>query len=120
MSAKPIDAQLKDLDKAFLRAALDIRSATLQGMTASTIVVQSDALRRAPVDTGLLRKSIARTVEQNMLKTIGKVGTNVEYAPFIEFGTSKAKSQPFLIPGLESNINKIKGLIAAAIKKVIR
>jgi HK97 gp10 family phage protein len=49
--------------------------------------IEREAKQNAPVDTGRLRGSITTKVEDlgNVLKV--KVGTNVEYAPYVEFGT---------------------------------
>lgn len=47
-----------------------------------------------PVDTGRLKGSIASTVDGDM----AVCGTNVEYAMYVEMGTSKAAAQPFLRP----------------------
>lgn len=40
------------------------------------------------------------------------VGTNVEYAPYVEFGTSKMSAQPYLRPAADkaqSNLSAIAG-----------
>ena len=48
--------------------------------------------KKTPVDTGNLRSSInTRLVENKNDRSEAVVGTNVEYAPFIEFGTRKVK-----------------------------
>jgi len=49
----------------------------------STLSVEDEAKRNAVVDTGRYRASITSEVEPRK----GTVGSNVEYAPFIEFGT---------------------------------
>ena len=36
------------------------------------------------------------------------IGSNVEYAPFIELGTSKMGAKPYLRPAVENNREKIK------------
>lgn len=51
------------------------------------------------VDTGTLRRSITHEVEQRNIAT-GRVGTNVVYAKWLEFGTSKMAARPFLRPAL--------------------
>ncbi len=53
----------------------------------STITVQNQARQKAPVDTGRLRSSIATQVDHSTPPMWGKIGTNVKYAPFVEFGT---------------------------------
>ena len=65
------------------------------------IKVVRESKRNAPVDTGRLRSSIT----YNMIDLPGQlpkavVGTNVDYAPFVEFGTEDMEAQPFLRPAL--------------------
>lgn len=43
------------------------------------------AKQNCPVDTGRLRNSIGHKVDKE--KQTAYIGTNVEYAPFVEFGT---------------------------------
>lgn len=45
------------------------------------------AAERAPVDTGRLKNSISHAVEPETNTVY--IGTNVEYAPYQEFGTSR-------------------------------
>ena len=68
------------------------------------IKVEGDAKRNAPVLTGRLRSSLTHEVK----KMVGKVGTNVDYAPPVEFGTSKMSAQPYLFPALRKNFNFIR------------
>lgn len=56
------------------------------------------ALQRVPVRTGRLKRSIRRW----RVGTVWHVGTDVEYAPYVEFGTRRMRAQPFLGPALES------------------
>jgi HK97 gp10 family phage protein len=56
-------------------------------MKKATTVVTASAKRKAPVDTGLLRASITPSVKSSGKETIGIVGSNVKYAPFMELGT---------------------------------
>lgn len=53
------------------------------------IIVENTAKELCPVDTGILRMSITHEVENN----IGVVGTNTEYAPYVEIGTGLFSSQ---------------------------
>lgn len=56
-------------------------------MTRSTIMVEGDARILAPVDTGLLRRSITHEVQRTGEGVVGKVGTNVPYGRYVEEGT---------------------------------
>lgn len=60
------------------------------------------AKRLAPVDTGRLRSSIAEELRHDGSGLVEIVGTDVEYAPFVELGTSRARAQPFLRPAAEA------------------
>jgi HK97 gp10 family phage protein len=68
----------------------------------------------------LLRKSINHRVRKTSGGYIGEVGTNVEYAAFQEFGTSRMEPQPFLTPALKMNQTKINQILAAAIRKAAK
>lgn len=71
------------------------------------------------VDTGRLRASITHRLTSKVGKaSYAEVGTNVEYGPYLEFGTSrsKGKKHPFMTPALEMNRAKIEKAIADAIK----
>ena len=60
------------------------------------LMVQNEARRLAPVDTGRLRASI--TVKRTPDGVT--VGTNVEYAPYVEYGTRHMAAQPYLRPAV--------------------
>ena len=47
-----------------------------------------------PVDTGALRNSITHKVEMGEEQSKVIVGTNVEYAPYVELGTGKLYEPP--------------------------
>jgi HK97 gp10 family phage protein len=72
----------------------------------SAINVKADAKTRAPVDTGNLRASIRHKMSGDSLSAM--VYTNVYYAPDVEFGTSKQRAQPYLIPALENEMPRFE------------
>lgn len=59
----------------------------------ATIHIQGLGRRKAPVDTGRLRASIAQKVDPKPLPLWGEVGSNVFYAPYVEFGTGTMSDQ---------------------------
>ncbi len=89
----------------------EISAQLKSGMTKACLLVERDAKINAPVDTGRLRASITNRLDVEENQLVGIVGTNVSYASFQEFGTSKMPAHPFLFPALESNKNKIKDLL---------
>jgi len=65
------------------------------------IRVDRIAKRLCPVDTGRLRASIAWRAESDAEGLSVVVGTNVEYAPWVELGTSTQPARPYLRPALQ-------------------
>lgn len=63
---------------------------------------ESYAKDLCPVKTGRLKNSITNYVEGDA----AYVGTNVEYAPFVEEGTSRRKAKPFLRPAAEGHVDE--------------
>lgn len=114
-----INAEFKE------RLAAALRNACLK--------VERDAKKNCPVGDGNLRQSITHEIDNEELE--GAVGTNCEYAPYVEIGTGIYSSQgngrqtpwvyydekhdrfvttrgmepqPFLEPALESNRGNIE------------
>lgn len=56
------------------------------------VSIESSAKVRAPVDRGRLQGSISHELERDGLS--GVAGTNLEYAPDVEFGTSPHEIRP--------------------------
>lgn len=65
------------------------------------------AKKLCPVDTGRLRNSITHDVDDRNVF----VGTNVEYAPSVEYGTKKQKAQPFLVPAATGHTSTYADII---------
>lgn len=93
-------------------ARLDPRGADAvrKAINETAINIQRKAKRACPVDTGRLRSSINMTFADAAM--VATVGTNVDYAPYVEFGTSKQKAQPFLFPAFEEERPQIPPRIA--------
>ena len=68
----------------------------------ATALVHGQAKLLAPVDTGSLAGSIRMDVKKTEKQIQGRVYTNLEYAPYVEFGTG--------IKGNGTYPHKIKGL----------
>lgn len=56
--------------------------------------------------TGNLRNSISHAHDD----TTAYVGTNVEYAAYVEMGTSKMAARPFIRPAVENYMDEYKAL----------
>lgn len=94
-----------------LKAALgSLKLSSERQLTRLGLDVQNRARQLCPVDTGRLRSS----VNSSGLKRDGRgvyveVGTNVEYAPYVEFGTRYQRAQPYLRPALAEAVAAASG-----------
>ena len=80
------------------------------------LIVEADAKRMCAVDTGRLRASITNVILK-IAEGIyqGRIGSNVEYAPYVALGTSKMPAQPYLRPAIEKNWDRIQRIIRRAV-----
>ncbi len=74
------------------------------------------AKRNCPVDTGNLQASITPVIES---WAAGYVGTNSEYAPYVEYGTRYALAQPFLEPAFLEGKKQASKIFGKAIGRAI-
>ena len=74
------------------------------------------AADKAPVDTGRLKGSISSAVVESEKAVY--IGTNVEYAPYQEFGTSRGvKGKHFLQFGASAHQEEYKALLEEYLKQ---
>lgn len=79
---------IQGLDEMLARLSPELYSGPLRKFwERCAIAIENRAREKAPVDTGRLRASIGHEIEDADPPTWCKVGSNVEYAPYQEFGT---------------------------------
>lgn len=76
---------------------------------------ESYAKQLAPVDTGRLRNSITHAQLDENTEVIG---SNVEYAPYQELGTSRMAAHPFLRPAAENHAEEYKEIWLNELRKI--
>jgi HK97 gp10 family phage protein len=81
-------------------------------------VAEGYAKRECPVDTGRLRNSITHQVEVGNLSGKAYIGTNVEYAEYVELGTFRQKAQPYLKPAAADHKAAYMSIVADNIGSV--
>lgn len=120
MAAVSVYIDVGDAERALLTAAEMISAGVQKGLAAAGEIIVSEAKARCPVSTektrpggphGELRASINKRVEGDCCIA----GTNVEYAPYVEFGTYKMAAQPYMVPALLDNIDEVTEAIKEAI-----
>jgi HK97 gp10 family phage protein len=118
-----LQAKLKKLEPA-------TRSAIERGVALAGQKVEKDTKYITPVSTPLTRPGgphgdLRRSVKAGQVRRTPNgaevsVGTNLEYAMYVEFGTTKMAAQPYLRPGLQKNKQNAKRLIITEIVKAHR
>lgn len=105
------------LEAALGRLANRVRGVSEEAVNelADEMVVRMKGI--VPVDTGRLKGSIEKKMEDDMRATAGP--RNVEYAAFVEFGTSRAPAQPYVRPVVEWARNNAPDRIANRVRGVI-
>lgn len=78
---------LKEILGRFRHAPEIVRDETRKAMTRAALEVEGEAKGRAPKKTGTLRRSLHSEVQVLAGEVRGLVGTDLVYAPYVEFGT---------------------------------
>lgn len=78
------------------------------------LVCEGYAQQLCPVDTGNLRGSITHQVAKSEKAVY--VGTNVEYAPYVELGTSRQQAQPYLRPAAQDHMGQYQQVLKSALQ----
>lgn len=73
------------------------------------LAAEGYAKRLCPVDTGRLRNSITHVTSYGAKAVY--IGTNVEYARYVELGTSRHKEQPYLRPAAQNHVGQYRTII---------
>lgn len=94
--------EIKGIDQVTLKFDKIAKLDLVQKLNKATALVHGQAKSLAPVDTGDLAGSIRMDVKKTDKQIQGRVYTNKEYAPYVEFGTG--------IKGNGTYPYKIKGL----------
>ena len=92
-----------------------VQQATDRGLEICGGKAESYAKRRCPVDTGRLRNSITHVQWDDKTEVIG---SNVEYAPFVELGTYRMKAKPFLRPAAENHASEYRDILQKELAKI--
>lgn len=104
-----MDIKLTDNSAHFKEA---MEEAKLRVLEECGLVAEGYAKRLCPVDTGRLRNSISHQVDGGS----AYIGTNVEYAPYVELGTSRTRAKPYLKPAVTDHAGEYRTIIQDGMK----
>ncbi|MFZ2952559.1 MAG: HK97-gp10 family putative phage morphogenesis protein [Streptococcus suis] len=120
----------------------ELERAVIRGLIKAAMLVESQAVLLVPVNTGGLRNSIGYKVNESEL--VAYIGTNCEYAIYVEYGTGEFAEngngrkggwvyktpdgevhftygmppQPYLRPAFRQNQKAIKDILADCLKSL--
>lgn len=102
---KACNAAAEELKK----TALEVESTAKQNITSN-----------GTVDTGRLLGSVKTKIKESNGSIEAEVGTNVEYANYIEYGTRKMGAKPFLNPAFDSKTEGLHERIRQAVRNATK
>lgn len=120
----------------------ELERAVIRGLIKAAMLVESQAVLLVPVNTGGLRNSIGSKVDESEL--VAYIGTNCEYAIYVEFGTGEFAEngngrkggwvyktpngevhftygmppQPYLRPAFRQNQKAIRDILADCLREL--
>ena len=120
----------------------ELERAAIRGLIKASLLVEGQAVLLAPVDKGGLRDSIGYKVDESEL--VAYIGTNCEYAIYVEFGTGELAEngngrkggwvyktpngevrftygmppQPYLRPAFRQNQKAIRDILADCLREL--
>ena len=83
-----------------------------RGLEAIGLTAEGHAKKETPVDTGRLRNSISHAVEDKE----AYIGTNVEYAPYVELGARGRDGKHMLQRAASEHTDEYKRLMEDSMK----
>ena len=104
-----MSVEFKDNSKEVLAA---LEKAKKRGLEATGLKAEGYAKANTPVDTGRLRNSITHTADSNA----AYIGTNVEYAPYVELGARGRKPVHMLQRAATEHKDEYKKIMESSLK----
>ena len=89
-----------------------LESAKKRGLEAIGLTAEGHAKKETPVDTGRLRNSISHATDDDA----AYIGTNVEYAPYVELGARGRKGVHMLKRAATEHTDEYKRLMEDSMK----
>ena len=111
------------LEEKLVEQAEEYQARLAKGIKRAGQQVAGEARKRAPVNTGHLRRSIRARLKEENGETVSKIGTNVDYAIHVEYGhrTRGGKSyvpgRYFLYGALQSQKGNVLRIIARTLNR---
>ena len=104
-------AELKSIMPALLEE-IGLQGETNAKLEVTKAVYDTPPAKSGYVRTGTLRNKLTHRKDRDS----AYIGTNTEYAPYVELGTSRMKARPFIKPAVQNHISEYKAIIEKYLK----
>lgn len=112
---------LEELQKALKKFPKQWQSTARRALGPGMGLLETESKDEAPVDEGILQASIgSEFVKGPGSVIIGKVGSNLEYASYQEYGTQYQPGKPYLRPTLKKFKGKVVKMFEKGIAKALK
>ena len=106
--------------KTFKAFVSDMDKELAQAVQEAGELVEREAKQNAPKRSGTLANSIKSEVNVEGNTVTASIGSDLDYAPHVEYGTRDTVAQPFLEPALDVNTNEIVERLQEAVARSIK
>lgn len=96
------------------QVAAALNSAIAKALTKIGQQAEGNAKLMCPTDTGRLKNSITNQID--MQENAVYIGTNVEYAPYVELGTRRQDPHPYLRPAASEHGEEYRALLKSCLE----
>lgn len=103
----------KRWDKWIESISEDVKEEVKEEVRDTALKIEKDAKRRAPVDTGNLRRQIRSDIDGYN----ATISSNADYSAYIEYGTYKMSAQPYMTPAFMKYRAEFERDLASILRK---
>lgn len=96
------------------QVAAALNSAIAKALTKIGQQAEGNAKLMCPTDTGRLKNSITNQID--MQENAVYIGTNVEYAPYVELGTRRQDPHPYLRPAASEHGEEYRAILKSCLE----
>lgn len=96
------------------QVAAALNSAIAKALTKIGQQAEGNAKLICPTDTGRLKNSITNQID--MQENAVYIGTNVEYAPYVELGTRRQDPHPYLRPAASEHGEEYRAILKSCLE----
>lgn len=108
-------SEVRELARDLAAAPGKIQRRAPEAIRTTANAIQRDARRLAPRLTGALRNSIRSDIGA----LSATIGTDLYYAGYQEFGTSKMSPNPYMRPAFARNIGRLEKELGNAVEDIL-